>query len=203
MGFYFDASLGATSEQAFDADAARKLLADAGFPGGEGFPKLRILCTPAARRDCLVIRNILKKNLGIEIELDTKDFPVLLDDFQKMDFDLCRLGSGGDFDPDDGLVDWVQTDSKFNGRNRDKAEMPFGLFSDPEVDALVAEQTTTADVEARKVLVRKVNRITSNKVAQAFLYHPADVLVTRKEVDFPAESRIPGLVDMDRVTLAG
>ena len=203
MGFYFDDSLGATSEQAFDADAARKLLADAGFPGGEGFPKLKILCTPAARRDCLVIRNILKKNLGIDIELDTKDFPVLLDEFQTMNFDLCRLGSGGDFDPDDGVVDWVQTSSKFNGRERDKAEMPFGFFSDPEVDALVAEQSTTADVEARKALVQKVNRITSNKVVQAFLYHPADVLVTRKEVDFPAESRIPGLVDMDRVTLAG
>ena len=203
MGFYFDASLGATSEQAFDVDAAQALLAGAGFPGGAEFPVLKILCTPAARRDCLVIRNILKKNLGIEIELDTKDFPVLIDEFQTMSYDLCRLGSGGDFDPDDGVVDWVQTESKFNGRNRNKAEMPFGFFSDPEVDALVAEQSTTADVEARKAIVQKVNRITSDKVAQAFLYHPADVLVTRKEVGFPAESRIPGLVDMDRVTLSG
>ena len=203
MGFYFDDSLGETSEQAFDAEAAQALLADAGFPGGDGFPTLKILCTPAARRDCLVIKNILKKNLGISIELDTKDFPVLLDEFQTMNFDMCRLGSGGDFDPDDGVVDWVQTESKFNGRKRNKDEMPFGLFSDPEVDALVAEQSTTADVEARKAIVQKVNRITSNKVAQAFLFHPADVQVTRKEVNFPAESRIPGLVDMDRVTLAG
>ena len=203
MGFYFDGNLDAISEQAFDMEAARALLAGAGFPDGAGFPTLRILCTPAARRDCLVIRNILKKNLGIDIELDTKDFPVLIDEFQKMNFDLCRLGSGGDFDPDDGVVDWVQTESKFNGRNRDKTEMPFGFFSDPEVDALVAEQSTTADIDARKALVQKVNRIASDKVAQAFLYHPADVLVTRKEVDFPAESRIPGLVDLDRVTMAG
>ena len=203
MGFYFDDSLGETSEQAFDADAAQALLAGAGFPGGDGFPTLKILCTPAARRDCLVIKNILKKNLGISIELDTKDFPVLLDEFQTMNFDMCRLGSGGDFDPDDGVVDWVQTESKFNGRKRNKDEMAFGLFSDPEVDALVAEQSTTADVEARKAIVQKLNRITSDKVAQAFLYHPADVQVTRKEVTFPAVSRIPGLVDMDRVTLAG
>jgi len=150
-----------------------------------------------------VIKNLLKKSIGIDIELDTKDFPVLLDEFQTMNFDLCRLGSGGDFDPDDGLVDWVQTESKFNGRNRNQDEMPFGLFSDPEVDDLVARQSATADVEARRTLVQKANRITSDKVAQAFLYHPADVQVTRKEVDFPAESRIPGLVDMDRVTLSG
>ena len=81
--------------------------------------------------------------------------------------------------------------------------MPFGLFSDPEVDELVAQQSAMADVEARKAIVQKVNRITSDKVAQAYLYHPADVQVTRKEVNFPAESRIPGLVDMDRVTLSG
>ena len=203
MGFYFDDTLGETSEQAFDMEAARTLLADAGFPNGDGFPTLKILCTPAARRDCLVIKNLLKKSIGIDIELDTKDFPVLLDEFQTMNFDLCRLGSGGDFDPDDGVVDWVQTESKFNGRKRNRDEMPFGLFSDPEVDELVARQSVTADVEARKAIVRKVNRITSDKVAQAFLYHPADVQVTRKEVDFPAESRIPGLVDMDRVTLSG
>jgi ABC-type transport system substrate-binding protein len=203
MGFYYDDSLGETSEQSFDVAEAQKLLADAGFPGGEGFPTLKILCTPSTRRQCLVIKNILKTNLGITIELDTKDFPVLIDQFQTMDFDLCRLGSGGDFDPDDGVVDWVQTESKFNGRSRDKAAMPFGWFGDPEVDRLVGEQSVTADPEARKALVQQANRITSDKVAQVFLYHPPDVQVIRKEVNFPAESRIPGLVDLDRVTLNG
>jgi ABC-type transport system substrate-binding protein len=101
------------------------------------------------------------------------------------------------------VVDWVQTESKFNGRSRDKAAMPFGWFSDPEVDRLVAEQSVTADPDARKALVQQANRITSDKVAQVFLYHPPDVQVTRKEVNFPAESRIPGLVDLDRVTLNG
>jgi ABC-type transport system substrate-binding protein len=137
MGFYYDEAIAEVSEQRFDLGAAQQLLADAGFPGGEGFPKLQILCTPSTRRECMVIANMLKQNLGIEIELDTKDFPVLLDEFQAMNFDLCRLGSGGDYDPDDGIVDWVQTASKFNGLNRNEDEMPFGWFSDPEVDKLV------------------------------------------------------------------
>ena len=33
MGFYFDDSINATSEQRFDLAEAQKLLADAGFPG--------------------------------------------------------------------------------------------------------------------------------------------------------------------------
>ena len=55
---------------------------------------------------------------------------MLIDEFDRMNFDLVRLGSGGDYDPDDALVDWMQTTSKFNGRERDKDKMPFGFFSD-------------------------------------------------------------------------
>lgn len=202
MGFYFDKSLAETSNQRFDLEEARRLLAEGGYPNGEGFPTLKILHTPSTRRDCQVIKNILKTNLNIEIELDTKDFPVLIDQFDKMDWQLCRLGSGGDFDPDDGVVDWMQTSSKFNGRERDKDKYAFGFFSDAEVDQLVDEQTRTADLEKRKAMVQKVNKITSDKVASAFLYHPIDIVVHRKEVNFPAESQIPGLVDMDRVTVS-
>jgi len=148
-----------------------------------------------------VVANILKRNLNIQVELQTKDFPVLIDDFDTMNWDLVRLGSGGDFDPDDGLVDWMQTASKFNGRKRDKAVYPFGFFSEAEADRLITEQSATADPDARRALVQQANKITSDKVASAFLFHYTDVLIHHKSVNFPAVSRIPGLVDLDRVTV--
>jgi ABC-type transport system substrate-binding protein len=202
MGFYFDPELGATSNQRFDLEEAKRLLAEAGYPDGEGFPTLKILHTPAQRREVQVIANILKTNLGIDIELDTKDFPVLIDDSEHMNFELLRLGSGGDYDPDDGLVDWMQTTSKFNGRERDKEKMPFGFFSDAKVDELVDEQRLQTDLEKRKALVQEANRITSDKVASLFIFHQPDILVYTKSVDFPAQSRIPGLVDLDRTTVS-
>ncbi len=115
MRYFFDTGINETSEQRFDAAAAQQLLADAGFPGGEGFPTLKMVITPAGKREGEIIVDILKQNLGITVELDIKDFPVLVDMFDAMDFDLLRIGSGGDYDPDDGLVDWTLTTSKFNG----------------------------------------------------------------------------------------
>ena len=201
MGFFFDESLGETSNQRFDLEEAKRLLADAGHPDGEGIPKLKIIHTPDARREVQVIANILKTNLGIELELDTKDFPVLIDEFDRMNWDLVRLGSGGDYDPDDGLVDWMQTNSKFNGRERDKDKYAFGFFSDRHVDELIDQQSLATDPDQRKQLVQEANKITSDKVAGAFLFHPMDILVHHKSVVFPPESRIPGLVDLDRTTI--
>ncbi len=201
MRYFFDTGINETSEQRFDAAAAQQLLADAGFPGGEGFPTLKMVITPAGKREGEILVDILKQNLGITVELDIKDFPVLVDMFDAMDFDLLRIGSGGDYDPDDGLVDWTLTTSKFNGPNRD-ASMAFGFFSDAEADALIEEQRATVDLEKRRELVQQANKIASDKVASAFLNHPVDTLVYRKEVNYPEVSRIPGLVDLDRVTIS-
>ncbi len=202
MGFYYDDSLADTSEQAFDPEGAQQLMADAGYPGGEGFPTLKLQTTPNTRRAGLVVANIYKQVLGINVEVDPQEFSVGIEQFNKLDFDLRLGGSGGDYDPDDGLVDWMQTGSKFNGPDRDKDQYPFGFWSETESDALVDEQAATADPEARRELVMKANRITSDKVCCGFLFHPVDALVHSNRVTVPAESRIPGLHDFDRVTLS-
>src|SRR5690606_23459959 len=79
MRFFFDTTINETSEQRFDLEVARQLLADAGFPDGEGFPTLQLLVTPAGRRSGEIIANMYRENLGIEIELDIKDFTVLIE----------------------------------------------------------------------------------------------------------------------------
>jgi ABC-type transport system substrate-binding protein len=203
MRFYFDTAINETSEQRFDVEAARQLLADAGFPNGEGFPTLQLLTTPAGRREGEIIVNMYSENLGITLELDIKDFTVLIEDGNAMNYDLMRLGSGGDYDPDDALVDWMKITSTFNGPARNQDEMPFGFFADAEVDALADEQRTVIDLERRRELVQRANQITSDKVAAVFTHHPLDILVYRKEVTYPDVSRIPGLIDLDRVTISG
>jgi len=201
MAFYYDEGIAETSEQAFDPEGARALLAEAGFPGGEGFPELDLITTPAQKRNGLVVANIYKTVLGIKVNVTPKEFSVGIEDFNNMEFDMRLGGSGGDYDPDDGVVDWMKTSSKFNGRTRDMDKYPTGYFSSTEADALIDQQSVTANLDQRKALVQQANQITSDKVACGFLYHPVDVQVRHKSVNFPAESRIPGLHDFDRVTL--
>jgi ABC-type transport system substrate-binding protein len=200
MGFFFDPNLGSTSPQRFDPEEAQRLLAEAGYPNGEGFPTMKFLHDPGQRREVQIIADIFKRNLNITVELDTKDANVAWEDFLKMDYDLTLTGSGGDFDPDDAIVDWMQTESKFNGPNRDKSQMAFGYFSDKRADELVDAQRLENDLDKRKEMVQEANWIHSSKVACAFLYHRMSTLVYRKNITYPDVSRIPGLVELDRIS---
>jgi peptide/nickel transport system substrate-binding protein len=55
---------------------------------------------------------------------------------------------------------------------------------------------------ARRELVQQANLLTSDKVAAMFVLHPVSPLVTRKEVNYPPESRILDLVDLGLVTVS-
>jgi len=82
--------------------------------------------------------------------------------------------------------------------------VPLATAAEPtlNVDRLVAEQSVTPDPERRRQLVQQANLLTSDKVAAMFVFHPVSPLVLRKEVNFPAASRIPDLRDFDLVTVS-
>ena len=202
MGYYFDDKLGETSNQRYDLEEARRLLAEAGYPNGEGFRELQGVVRTGRKREMEIIKDIYKRNLNIDVKVDQMDFPVLIDAFWAMDWDILRIGSAADFDPDDAVVDWMQTASKFNGPKRDKSKMRFGYFSEKRVDELIQTQNKQTDPKVRKAMVQEANKLTSDKVACAFLYHPSWHFIFHKSVNFPEESRITGLADLDRTTIS-
>ncbi len=112
-----------------DVGKAKQLLAEAGFPGGKGFPKLQILynTSEAHKKIGEFIQQQWKENLGIEVELLNQEWNTYLDNKANHKFDLARAGWIGDYvDPNTFLDMWV----KGGGHND-------GLYDNPKYDALI------------------------------------------------------------------
>jgi oligopeptide transport system substrate-binding protein len=103
----------------YDVEAARKLLAEAGFPGGKGFPRMQILFnTHDAHRDIAeVIQQQWKNNLGIDIELRNLEWGVYLDSVTKTDFDIARAGWVPDYSDPNTFLDMFLTGGAHNNTN--------------------------------------------------------------------------------------
>ena len=71
----YDPSVG--SEYIFDAEKAQELLAEAGYPGGEGFPEITLTYVDGGDQGLMAqfLQVQLSGNLGIELALDPLDPP--------------------------------------------------------------------------------------------------------------------------------
>jgi hypothetical protein len=68
--------------------------------------------------------------------------------------------------------------------------------------ALAARQVAAAP-RPRHELVQQAKPLNTDKVAGMCVFHHVSPVVSRKEVNYPPESCIPDLVDLDLVTVAG
>lgn len=122
---------------ATNREEARKLLAEAGYPGGEGFPQLRFITNdaPAHLEAAEAVREMLAQVLGIDMAisgLSTQDF---LTARGEDGWDMARGGFVGDrLDAAPYLEGW----SAGAGAN-------YGGFSSEEYDKLIAYARTAPE----------------------------------------------------------
>ena len=137
-------------------EEARTLLAEAGYPGGEGFPVFTILYNTADThtRIAEAIQQMWLQQLGIRVELTNMDWKVYLDQTQSGNYDIARAGWIGDYlDPETFLNLWV-TDG---GNNRSG-------WSNAEYDAYIRTAATTTNPEARLEAFQQAERILMQEV---------------------------------------
>jgi oligopeptide transport system substrate-binding protein len=113
----------------FDPERARRLLADAGFPEGRGFPEIGILYNTHEdhRKIAELIADQLARTLAIRVVPYNQEWQSYLATVQAGDYDLARAGWIGDYvDPNTFLDLWVT-----NGGNNQTG------WGDPLYDQLI------------------------------------------------------------------
>jgi oligopeptide transport system substrate-binding protein len=78
---------------------ARKLLANAGYPGGIGFPEVKLLFNSSEGNSLVAeaIQAMLKANLGVSIQLDNQEYKSYLANRSQRNYDMARASWVGDY----------------------------------------------------------------------------------------------------------
>jgi oligopeptide transport system substrate-binding protein len=136
----------------YNVEEAKKLLAEAGFPGGVGFPKVTLLYNTSEghKRIAEWAQENWKKNLGIEVALLNQEWATFLDTRQvSHNFDFTRAGWVGDYLDPNTFLDMFLTGSGLND----------GLYSNPKYDELIKKAATMPAGSARMDTLRQAEEI--------------------------------------------
>jgi oligopeptide transport system substrate-binding protein len=141
MGYYPDTDL------KFDPEAAKQLLAEAGYPDGKGFPTTEILYNTSEghRKIAVAIQQMWKEYLNIDVTLLNQEWKVYLDTVSGRNFQIARAGWIGDYvDPNNFLDMFICK----GGNNRTH-------WCNTEYDKLVLEQAPRAKTHAERLAIFK------------------------------------------------
>ena len=136
-----------------DVAEAQQLLADAGYPNGEGFPELSFLSSNTTRNSdiALAIQSMLKENLGITINLQLLEAQAFSAERRAGNFDICALGTSADYnDPTtwlslyDSTTEYIQM---------------VAAYSTPEFDELLHAADLELDQAKRFEMLHEAERI--------------------------------------------
>jgi oligopeptide transport system substrate-binding protein len=146
----------------FNVEKARELLAEAGFPNGEGFPSASILIntSEAHRVVAEAIQAMWQTHLGIRVGITNQDWQVYLATQSNLEYDISRAGWIGDYlDPVSFLDMWTTG----NGMNQTG-------WSNEEFDALIQAATREGDADARLDILRQAETLMMSEAPIAPIY---------------------------------
>jgi oligopeptide transport system substrate-binding protein len=159
---------------------AKKLLAEAGYPGGTNFPHFAYMFNAAAGGGAKIHENVAvelqqmwRDTLGIQMDLRQMEFSVYLGALDHLDYTLARSSWIGDYnDPQTFLGMFISGD----GNNRTG-------WSNPDYDRLIAAANNEPDLTKRAKLFQQAETLlvqTDPPIIPIFFYVGINYFDTNK-----------------------
>ena len=148
-----------------DVEAAKQLLADAGYPNGERLPTLQLIITNTKENKdkAQILQALWKENLGVNVDIVTFESKVYWDEHAAGNFDIAFDGWTGDYpDPNTNL-------SIFN-KSRMEKECRWRSEEALRYNDLLEEAATLADNNKRMELFVEMEQILMDEMPVMPIY---------------------------------
>ena len=158
------------SQEAYEknCEEARKLLAEAGYPNGEGFPQVDYLYNTDKGHKAIAeaLQNMWNTQLGVNVSLANQDWNVFLEERKEGKFHIARGGWIADYNDPMCFLDMFISAS---GNNDPQ-------YSNAEYDALISKAKKTADnAERMKLMHQAEDKIMEEDAILAPLFYYTQV----------------------------
>lgn len=142
-----------------DPAGAEALLAGVTIP--EGFaPRLLAWAQYEFLNNTAVVVQEQLRQIGIETEIDAQENAIYIENFFTGNFDIAVMGAAGYMDPDE----WIGQSLKTGGVNNAAG------YSNPDLDALLAEGLATTDRPERHAIYQQVQQLIIDEAPWISLY---------------------------------
>jgi oligopeptide transport system substrate-binding protein len=158
-----------------DVDAARRLLAEAGYPDGKGFPKLAILFNNDAHHGevAQIVRRQWLERLGIDLTLEGVEGKVFGERLHTQQYAIARASWIGDYNDVSTFTDKYLSVSENNDSK----------WANPAYDKLCADAAVEPDAARRLVMLAEAEALLLQEAPILPVYSYVNVSLYRDNVE--------------------
>ncbi len=155
-------------------DDAQKLLAEAGYPDGKGFPETVFMTysSPPIEKILEAIQQMWKQNLGIDVKIQASEWQVYYPEVQKTQYQIAQMGWGADYPHPMTFLENFTSESPNN----------LAKWSNKDYDALIADAKITQDPKTSLSDMRKAEAILMNDMVILPMYYRNNYMMMKPYV---------------------